>query len=500
MPHMMHILRHKLNQSRYLRHRMTLRCHPAVKIVYCRENIEHRMSAGGVSTGKSAAPAIVSRIGILFCTPYLRVYSCLNGNRPLSCNYKLEIRPMEFLDKLQSHLTPSRDKFAQMLVERFKKANPGVSLRYDAADFCIRMKRGDGPESQHFLTTLYADYCRAGAGDRRRILDSVTATSTEVNADAFAPDWAGAKEHVLPRVRDRATYALLREKQGPGERMDFTDEPFSEHLSLELVYDFPNSIASVSGKQLAQWGVTRQEALTAARDNLWTRSNKDFKVIDKGLHISAWHDSYDASRLFLHDLIWQLDVRGDHVAMVPTRNHLIVTGSDDPAGLAAMANIAVECLADPRFLTGAAVRLERNKWVDYLPAADSAAYEPMRRAALLGFARDYQQQTELLQTALKDNPEETHIGRYLLFEEVGSKRISSKTLWIQGCRNMLPRADRIMFMARGGPEGYTSLGQWSWEAVQAHLGELLRPTDHYPPRFQTTEFPTTQQLQTLPAE
>ena len=234
-----------------------------------------------------------------------------------------------------------------------------------------------------------------------------------------------------------------------------------------------------------------------ARDNLWAISNRDFQLVAPGVHVSNWHDSYDASRLFLHDLIWQLPVRGSHVAMTPTRNDLIVTGSDDPEGLAAMASIATACLSDPRFITGAAVRLENNKWISYMPPADSRAYEMFRRVALVGFGRDYQQQGELLTDSLSPEDSGTHIGRFLLFETMDSKKVSSKTLWIEGCRNILPRVDQVMFMARDKNDEFRSLGQCTWQAVQTALGDMIQPTEDYPPRFLTTGFPTEEQIKAI---
>ena len=404
---------------------------------------------------------------------------------------------MGIMDKLRTHLTPDGKKFARMLMEHFKAANPGVAVHFDEEKFCIFLRRTDKPEAQYFLGTLYADYCRAKPADRSRMIAALTATTVEAVPDSYAATWQEAKSRLLPRIRDRITYALMRKRDNCDEKLNFTDEPFTDHLSLELVYDFPNSIGSVNHDQLAKWGVTRDQALTVARDNLWAISNRDFKQVAPGVYLSDWHDSYDASRLFLHDLIWQLPVRGDHVVMTPTRNDLIVTGADDSEGLVAMAKIAVRCLSDPRFITGAAVRLENNRWTSFMPPEQSPAFELFRHVALIGFGRDYQQQGEVLSNALGEQESETHIGRFLLFEAVGSKTVSSKTLWIEGCRNILPCVDQIMFMARDKNDEFRSMGQCTWQSVQAAFGDMIQPTDDYPPRFLATGFPTEEQIKAI---
>jgi hypothetical protein len=59
--------------------------------------------------------------------------------------------------------------------------------------------------------------------------------------------------------------------------------------------------------------------------------------------------------LFLHDLVWQLDVKGRHVAMVPDRNVRLVTGSEDHEGLRRIAAEAKHILEhSPRPMTGLA--------------------------------------------------------------------------------------------------------------------------------------------------
>src|SRR5947208_625590 len=71
-------------------------------------------------------------------------------------------------------------------------------------------------------------------------------------------------------------------------------------------------------------------------------------------------------------------VKGDHVAMVPSRDALIVTGSDDQAGLTRIASLAMKALLaslpaegqlHPLSWSGVAVRLEGETWVPFLPSS-----------------------------------------------------------------------------------------------------------------------------------
>lgn len=64
------------------------------------------------------------------------------------------------------------------------------------------------------------------------------------------------------------------------------------------------------------------------------------------------------SRLLLSNVIRQIEVKGDPVAMIPNRETLIVAGSEDAAGLAAMLLLATEALQQPRLISGVALRLD----------------------------------------------------------------------------------------------------------------------------------------------
>ena len=79
------------------------------------------------------------------------------------------------------------------------------------------------------------------------------------------------------------------------------------------------AVMSVSFDQLSDWGVTLDEALAIARENLWKMSNEPFSEVAPGVYFAEWGDAFDAARMFLHDLIWQLKVSGDHVVVIPAR-------------------------------------------------------------------------------------------------------------------------------------------------------------------------------------
>src|SRR3954452_4556393 len=274
---------------------------------------------------------------------------------------------------------PDPAGFARLMERTLRRAGETGRTEYDPKEFALRIG-SDSPEGPHtlFLGNAYADYCRASRSDRREVLRRYAA----VRDDMAAPQatFADVRANLLPRIQARAYCTLtplqLMLQGAPAEKAAeaMPYRPFSEHLGLTLVVDHPDSIQTVAGHLLADWKVSFDEAMEVAKENLWSRSNQDFGPVGPGLWLSPWQDTHDASRLFLHDLIWQLPVKGRHVAMVPNRNVLLVAGDEDPEALVRMASLADQQLQEPRPLSGAAVRLAGNRWEAFLPAAGHPAY------------------------------------------------------------------------------------------------------------------------------
>ena len=124
---------------------------------------------------------------------------------------------------------------------------------------------------------------------------------------------------------------------------------FGEHFAVGLVYDLPESMAHVTQAHLDKWGVTLYEALEVARQNL---AEKQFAFVGPsegdGLWCAMQKDSYDAARILLLDTIRGFRVRGDVVAMIPNREALLVTGSEDLDALKGMLQLATEAIQQPR--------------------------------------------------------------------------------------------------------------------------------------------------------
>jgi hypothetical protein len=158
--------------------------------------------------------------------------------------------------------------------------------------------------------------------------------------------------------------------------------------------------------------VTFEDALEAACRNLVGISQHEFQNPAPGVWLSPWRDNHDAARLVLGDLIRHHPVKGDPVALVPNRDTLIVTGSDDSAGLASMAALAEKARAHPRPLLSIPLRLEGDRWTPFLPARNHAHFPAFKMLWLQSTANDYADQAESLKALYEKTGEDIFVATF----------------------------------------------------------------------------------------
>ena len=388
-----------------------------------------------------------------------------------------------------------RDRFARRMIREISR-NPRVGIAtYKPNEFMLEFMP---TQNRLFLHNAYNDYRTARFSQRNQVIRKYAAVMDTISMESEMDIcYADAKKAILPRVRERYYHESLRLvslRDSGQETRSFPTRDFAEGLTLELVRDLPDSVAILGDKTLEKWEVSFEDALAVAKENLWKLSNQEFLRHPSGLYVSPWQDTHDASRIFLHDLIWQLKVKGDHVAMIPNRNYLLIAGSDDPDALLAMTEVAGLALNENRPMTGTAYRLEGSKWVPFLPPASSAAYLPMLMAATQTLVADHVEQKSMLEAIFKKSGRDVFVASLSVMKRADGS-LWSWTSWIDGITDaLMPMADYVCF-SRIDSEGKSfKVGWGKWADVVRVASNLLGATDHYPVRYQITEFPTADQL------
>jgi uncharacterized protein YtpQ (UPF0354 family) len=400
-----------------------------------------------------------------------------------SC-YRIQI--IRFLHRLFGRLTP--ESFAKDVQNALRSSGEHRNIRYDPGEFALRI--GDNQRIL-YLHNSYEMYKATSKSSRKAAMRQIVRSwfSTE---KPHPEEFADLGPDLLPVVRSRSYYDLteLRLRLSGGELKSLPYEILADHLAVGLVFDLPESMRSIPNEDLDRWQVSLYDALEKARQNLMEREHKVMQIGD-GLYSSAAGDSYDASRMILLDLVRKLSVKGDFVAMVPNRDTLLITGSDDQAGLAIMSEYAKKALAQ-RPITGIAFRLDGEDWQPWLPPTGHSLFSTYQMLHLQSIAQDYAEQKALLDKLHEKSGSDLFVASYSAGERDGV--IHTHCVWAKGVPTLLPKTDFVVCMKQQTAEGAMIL---PWSALVEVVGDLMKEEDIYPPRFRVESFPSDEQLKRL---
>jgi len=399
---------------------------------------------------------------------------------------------------LEQFIPPaSKDAFAHKVMAALKKRKVKGPFVYDRGEFSLTAK---GSGNVLYLGNAYAEYCAAPFAKRAKVIRlyaEMGSGGSNTLPGALRAEATRAK--LLPRVRERfygESLALTFKLKGlPAP--EIPSLALNDDLVVNLIYDSPQSVSMVDAKTLSTWGMGFAEAMELARGNLWKISNENFAEIVPGLFMGVWKDSHAASRMFLHDLIWQLKVKGRHVVMVPNRDTLLVAGDEDGEALLRMAGLVQKAIEEPRFMTGSAFRLNETRWELFLPETDSVAYAALKAMHTQSLGQIYAGQKHFLE-AVAAKAGMTNPAFVSTFSGMASQEglVTSYAIWPQGAEGLLPDAEK--YGMAGQAEGKPVLhGFVDAAAARAAWGELFEKTELYPVRWKVKGFPTAEQIAAL---
>lgn len=399
---------------------------------------------------------------------------------------------MSFIDRFFGD--PGRDKFAKMFMKALRAAGDQRGVHYDSDEFILTY---DGDGGTTFLANFYADYCVAPRAERGNLLKMQVRGSLS-HLKEMPEEFDDAKCDIYPKVWTRATLECtrLRQQLQGDKQLDIPTQIIGEHLELSLCYDLPEAVRTISQGDLDSWGVSYYEAMEIAQRNL-EATNFAFASIGEKFFASATGDTYDASRLVLLDLIQKLEVQGHHIAMVPNRDSLLITGSEDEEGLGMMFALAEKTLnEEPRPMIGTPLRLDGDQWVEWLPPPGHPMYDAFRSMELRFIGPIYDEQKELLDEIHEIDLTESFVASFSAMENKETGQLTSFSVWGDGVDTLLPKTQKVFFVR--GEGDIPAVG--AWEKVEEVVGHLMQKTDHYPTRYHVTEFPSDDELSAIGRE
>jgi len=389
------------------------------------------------------------------------------------------------------------DAFAQLVLETLRTAGIQGEPRYDPERFLIQLPAANGQEPLTLFLSNFHDEYRAAPPERR---GQVLQRLLLLNALPELPEtYEAVRPALLPVLRPRSYFELLGLLQTGADqpasgKVPVAWRPLGEVMAVALVHDTPDAMRYITSDQLASWGVSFEQASAVALENLRRRSTESLETLAPGTCRSSWADSYAASRLLLDEVLRRCPVKGQPVVLIPNRDLLLLTGSQDEQGQLLIAQWAEHALATPRPLDGRALRRTSEGWVPFLPERGSEARLAFHRLAMSSEARDYSEQEQRLDQQHEKQGVDLFIAGFIPHEDEHG-RLFSQAVWVKGIDTLLPRVDVVLFMdSERGPEA-PPVAVVRWDMVMRDAGHLLVAQEGlYPVRYRLQGFPSDEQL------
>lgn len=387
------------------------------------------------------------------------------------------------------HILPSRDRFAREIIRRLEKRSPGIRFEYDQELF-----RVSSQDSQVvFLDNAYLEYCRAAVSSRGKVMADFL---DGLDSPEIPSDFAVARTNLLPVLRHTAGLESVciesGNEEGPDVLTDFPMQPFSDELAIGVAYDSERAVQQIGKKILEKWQRSLDEIVAIALANLRDKAAPRFEQLSPGLYASQYGDYYDASRLLLPELAWQLPVRGTPVAMVPNRTCLLITGENDEQGITAMIAVSEKLLIeDSRPLGAEMFRLDSQNWKPWQPDGDAGIR--LHNLQLRMLASDYEMQQRALNHRLKVAGEDVFVATYSVAQREGVARFHSFSVLTRGVDTFLPKTDLVYLADLETKESF-----WvPWHALESIAGYLLEPLSYRLSRYRVRCFPADAEMHWL---
>ena len=381
---------------------------------------------------------------------------------------------------------PTRDQFASLVMRALRDAGDLRQHRYEKDQFRL-LNAGAGEIN---LGNVYQEHCKLSSAERPAHLKQIAQVFSSA-ANELPEEFDEAKKNLRPKIWPRAVYANLelRQRLNNGKPLDSPLYPLGSHLVTTVVYDLPTSMRSLSNEDLEKWGVTYYEAMEIACQNLQDTSIAFSRIGDR-FHSAVSGDNYDSARILLKDLVSTWDVLGDPVSMVPQRDAMYVTGSDDEIGLKMMIDLTEMTLNDEvRPLSPFPLKLVDGEWEDWTFPEVHESY-PKFRSLENRFMFDlYAEQKPLLEAIYEKEKTDDFVASFSGLHNKSTGDITSYCAWAKDCTSLLPKTDLIMIQVDDG----TAICKW--DRVARFAKNLLEPVeDLYPIRYRVSQTPTAEQL------
>lgn len=258
---------------------------------------------------------------------------------------------------------PSLDagQFTSRCAKALRKALPRVEVRV-VRDLELRVVGGKGETHTVFLYNAFANY-RSAPDDVDGVIARYVAAAVDAQQDT-ASDFS--RERIVPVVKVHSWIEEARRATvgagKPARELPLVWEELSGDLVVVYAVDREKNMAFLPPKRFAELGLSKGDLRRLAVKNVMALLPRIETRGGDGLFMITAGGDYEAS-LLLADAFWEkrpVKVKGDYVVAVPTRDLLLVSGSDDTAGIAKLREIARKAVGEASYALTDALFVRRD--------------------------------------------------------------------------------------------------------------------------------------------
>ncbi len=388
-----------------------------------------------------------------------------------------------------------KDQFAQLCIDTLRRLGETGAIRYEAETFSLIVSNED--ESDEMVMGLFTPYrsCENAPAQKHAEIIEYCMRSVRWH-DELPQDYASARTRLgmaLKHVSFLQFHLDLAGARGvPPTAPRLIHKRVTDELVLYLVFDDGHTLRFLKETDLVKWRRSPEVALSDAFSNL---ARVPWKIAkDECVFRSANGDSYDSARLVLSEMLERLPLKGRPVVLVPDRDSLIVTGSEDTKGLLQMAAIGhVQLEEGHQIVSGRPLVREGEEWKVFQPPEQA-------RAGFIHLAQAYDvsvyhAQAAALRSQHRADKVPLTASDLQLFRSAEAGAYESITLWRSGAPTLLPQADRVALL----DEARKIVHLAKWEQLYRTLGGRMKRTDLTPPSYRVGHFPTPDEIQAMGA-
>ena len=256
-------------------------------------------------------------------------------------------------------------EFTRTFARTLSDAAPTYKVR-PSRELQVVVTDPKGNEETIFLYDAYEEY-RTSPNDAEKIMRkrflSVVATGDEV----FKLD----RSRIVPVVKPRSWLQDVKEAakaKGAPEPAEMVYDDLNDQLIAVYAEDTPNTLRYVVPEQLEEIHLPREELRTLAAANLQKILGRVDLRPSPLVQIVKADGNYEACLIAVPEF-WtggRIHVDGEIVVAIPARDHLLITGSKNAAGLAKMREVAARVAQEsPQRLTDTLFVYRDGRFVEF---------------------------------------------------------------------------------------------------------------------------------------